>query len=126
MEQSFLEKGKDELRELNISSIDHYLAVLKTLGDRINMVSKELEQIVEEREDTRLSSTIPGINTFSAFTILAEIGDIGRFSDPEKLCSYADLCLRSTSRETRLDLEELRKEETNSSVGLRSIAHGSM
>jgi len=34
---------------------------------------------------------IPGISYYSALMIMAEIGDIRRFSSSKKLCSYADL-----------------------------------
>ncbi|KXA98522.1 hypothetical protein AKJ40_04705 [candidate division MSBL1 archaeon SCGC-AAA259M10] len=80
----FTKKGKEKLRELNISSVDHYLAVLETIDERIKMVSKELEGIAEDREDARLLMTIPGISHFSALLILSEIGEIDRFPDPEK------------------------------------------
>jgi transposase len=35
--------------------------------------------------------TIPGIGEVLAYTILAEVGDFGRFSNAGKLCSYACL-----------------------------------
>lgn len=55
------------------------------------MISSELEDISEGMEETKLLMTVPKIGYFSALTILAEIGDIERFPDPEKLCSYAGL-----------------------------------
>lgn len=36
-------------------------------------------------------TTIPGISTVTAATILGEIGDISRFSSPTKLVAYAGL-----------------------------------
>ncbi len=36
-------------------------------------------------------TTIPGIGYFSALLIYAEIGDINRFPNSKKLCSYAGL-----------------------------------
>jgi transposase len=38
--------------------------------------------------------TVPGISWLLAYTIAAEIGDIGRFSKPRNLASYSDLCPR--------------------------------
>ncbi|NSW84126.1 MAG: transposase [Syntrophothermus sp.] len=32
---------------------------------------------------------VPGLNVVSIMTILAEIGDVRRFSSPKKLASYA-------------------------------------
>ena len=39
----------------------------------------------------KLLMTIPGINFYSALMIKAEIGDIERFANANKLCSYAGL-----------------------------------
>ena len=44
-----------------------------------------------ENEGTMLLTTIPGIGYFSALLIYAEIGDVKRFPNPKKLCSYAGL-----------------------------------
>ena len=38
--------------------------------------------------------SVPGIGWVLAFTIAAEIGDIGRFASPEKLTGYTGLCPR--------------------------------
>ena len=35
--------------------------------------------------------SIPGVSTFSALVILAEIGDVNRFPDEKKIFSYAGL-----------------------------------
>ncbi|KXA93240.1 hypothetical protein AKJ64_01110 [candidate division MSBL1 archaeon SCGC-AAA259E17] len=87
----FTKSGKEKLEELKIESIDHYLAVLETVEDRIEKLEEEFEDIVEDYEEAKLLKTLPGIGDFSALLILAEIGDIDRFPDPEKLCSYAGL-----------------------------------
>jgi len=42
-------------------------------------------------EDAKLLMTIPGVGYFSAMAILAEIGDIRRFSNEKRLCSYSGL-----------------------------------
>ena len=67
------------------------MAIIGALNERIREVSKELERRVGENEGAKLLMTIPGISYFSALAILAEIGDISRFPDEEKLCSYAGL-----------------------------------
>ncbi|KXA93005.1 hypothetical protein AKJ64_01710, partial [candidate division MSBL1 archaeon SCGC-AAA259E17] len=87
----FTKSGKEKLKDLGIESVDHYLAVLETIEDRIEMLEEEFEEIVEDYEEAKLLKTIPGIGDFSSLLILAEIGDIDRFPDPEKLCSYAGL-----------------------------------
>lgn len=87
----FTKKGREELKDMEIDSVTHYLAVMETLEERIEIISNELEDIAEEIGEAKLLMTVPGIGYFSALTILAEIGDIERFPDPEKLCSYTGL-----------------------------------
>ena len=41
-----------------------------------------------------LLCTVPGISWVLAYTIAAEIGDIGRFATPTKLAGYTGLCPR--------------------------------
>jgi transposase len=60
-------------------------------------IEKQNRQLsVEARQDgrARLLTTIPGIGVYSAMLLLAEIGDIQRFSDKQALCSYAGLVPR--------------------------------
>ncbi len=54
-------------------------------------LSKELRSMAPEDEDVRLLMTIPGVGYYSALLVKSEIGDISRFPDGEKLCSYAGL-----------------------------------
>jgi transposase len=54
-------------------------------------------QLKREGADHRyipLLVTAPGIGWINAFTIASEIGDIGRFPSPAKLCGYTGLCPR--------------------------------
>ena len=44
-------------------------------------ISLKIKEIAKENEDAKLLMTIPGINYYSAMLILAEIGDVKRFSD---------------------------------------------
>lgn len=79
------------LEELGIETVNHCLSMIGALDERIKQVSKELEGEANESKEAKLLMTIPGVGHFTAIAILAEIGDISRFSDPEKLCSYAGL-----------------------------------
>jgi len=85
----FTKSGKKKLRELGIGVVDHYLAVLDAIEERIEILEKDFEEIAEDDEEAKLLMTIPGISHFSALLILSEIEDINRFPNPEKLCSYA-------------------------------------
>lgn len=90
----FTKSGKEKLKETGIEPIDHYLAVLGTIEDRIERLERDFEEIAGDYDEAELLMTIPGISYFSALLMLAEIGDIDRFPDPEKLCSYAGLVPR--------------------------------
>lgn len=79
------------LRELEIKAVDDCLSMIKALDERIQEVSVELKQKASGNEKAKLLMTIPGVGYFSALAILAEISDISRFDNAEKLCSYAGL-----------------------------------
>ena len=87
----FAKKRRPLLEELGIQTVNDCLAIIGALNERIREVSKELERRAGENEDAKLLVTIPGVGYFSALAIVAEIGDISRFPDEEKLCSYAGL-----------------------------------
>lgn len=87
----FTRRGRVQLAGLGIESVNSCLAVMDPLNERIRKVSSELERRAGESEDAKLLMTIPGVGHFSALLILAEIDDISRFGDAEKLCSYAGL-----------------------------------
>ena len=75
---------------------DAFSFQLKQLIDRMNFLDKQIEaldcQILEyyEKFDCYLH-TIPGIGMIAAATILAEIGDIKRFSNANKLAQFAGI-----------------------------------
>ena len=57
----------------------------------IQEVTETIEGMVEENPQATLLMTIPGISYYSALLIVSEIGDIDRFPNAKKLCSYAGL-----------------------------------
>ena len=67
------------------------LEFIASLDERIRELERGLKMRAQESEEARLLMTIPGIGYFSALTISAEIGDIDRFPNAEKLCSYVGL-----------------------------------
>lgn len=91
LKNPFAKRRGPALRELGIETVNHCLDMIGALDERIKGVSRELNAKAMESEEAKLLMTTPGIGYFSALAILAEIGDISRFSDPEKLCSYAGL-----------------------------------
>jgi len=76
------------------SVLEDYLAILQILNERITLTTKHLQQKSKTIPQVELLTSIPGIGTYSALLLLAEIGDIGRFSNSKQLCSYAGLVPR--------------------------------
>jgi transposase len=87
----FAKKRKQILMDLGSDTVEECLAVLETIRKRIKLVSEEIERRAGEIEEVRILMSTPGISHFSALAILAEIGDVSRFPNEEKLCSYAGL-----------------------------------
>lgn len=65
-----------------VSDLQHYDSQLKE-------VDKQLEQMYHALDCTLI--TIPGVNIITAVKILAEIGDIRRFSNKDKLAQFAGI-----------------------------------
>jgi transposase len=87
----FTGKGLEWLHTLERSPIESYLRVISPLDDEIKRVSKELKEMAMVDEDVKLLMTILGVGYYTALLVKSEIGDINRFSDGDKLCSYAGL-----------------------------------
>jgi transposase len=87
----FTSKNLEWLHSLQLDPIESYLPIIQSLDVQIGKLSKELQALAPQDEDVRLLMTIPGLGYYSALLVKSEIGDISRFSDGEKLCSYAGL-----------------------------------
>lgn len=79
------------LRKLKDYRIDGYLNVIDTMNIEIDTISKRIDKLVRSNEDAQLLTSIPGIGNYTALSIVGEIGDVKRFPDSHKLCSYAGL-----------------------------------
>ncbi len=87
----FTKHGKEWLHSLRIPAIETYLSVMEKLNEEVKKMDKNLRKIEKRFDEVALLKTIPGISTFSALVIMAEIGDVNRFPDEKKLFSYAGL-----------------------------------
>ena len=75
--------------ETDLFEIKSLLRVYDTLQDEISLVENEITTIL-----SKINSHIPtilGIGKVSAATMIAEIEDISRFNDPNKLLAFAGL-----------------------------------
>ena len=87
----FTKAGKEWLHSLKIPAIETYLSIMEKLEEEIKKMDKRLKEEEKKFEEVKLLKSIPGVSTFSALVILAEIGDVNRFPDEKKIFSYAGL-----------------------------------
>ena len=87
----FTKAGKEWLHSLKIPAIETYLSIMEKLGEEIKKIDKRLKEEEKKFEEIKLLKSIPGVSTFSALVILAEIGNVNRFPDEKKIFSYAGL-----------------------------------
>ena len=69
--------------------LTHTIRLIRELDSEISTIEEMIGSIMDKRDS--LITTIPGINFRMGAMILAEIGDISRFSNPDKLLAYAGM-----------------------------------
>ncbi len=80
---------KDKLPDEKIMM--HYLDLLEYHKQKLDEIDKTVSDKADKNNNAKLLMTIPGIGTTRSLDIVAEIGEIDRFSTADKLCSYAGL-----------------------------------
>jgi transposase len=75
-------------------TVEASLRLVDDLDRQIDQCERELRRLGADHPYVPLLTTIPGVAWVLGYTIAAEIGDIGRFSTPTKLCGYTGLCPR--------------------------------
>ena len=69
--------------------LKHTIATISMLDEEIIEIESRINEIMDELQSPILS--IPGISYRMAAMIIAEIGDISRFSSPDQILAYAGL-----------------------------------
>jgi len=92
----FGKSGREWLKRLELPAaerrkLDSWLRVVDALAEEKRAATERIESVCKISSNAMLLTTIKGIGYYSALAITAEIGDIGRFNSPKKLCSYAGL-----------------------------------
>jgi transposase len=87
----FTKKGREWLISLQNDSINRWLKIMEYIEAEIDELEKIILMESCKYEDVEVLTSIKGIRFYSALIILAEIGDINRFPNEEKLFSYAGL-----------------------------------
>ncbi len=80
-----------KLRDVYRNELNRYLETLNHLNEQVDKISSVIENTAKLDFDCQLLMTIPGISYYSALMIKSEISDIAKFSNANKLCSYAGL-----------------------------------
>ncbi len=70
------------------------LALIDHLDQQINSLEAEIQLSEEQAQAVQLLKTIPGIGQLTATIMMAEIGDVQRFSSAKALCNWAGLTPR--------------------------------
>lgn len=95
----FGRSGRQHLDNLDLeepwkSNVESCLQLIDHLDTQIRQCETELRRLGATHQYVPLLKTIPGVGDILAYTIAAEIGDIGRFDSPKKLVGYTGLCPR--------------------------------
>src|SRR5436190_8410917 len=75
-------------------TVEASLRLIDELDREIGECERELRRLGADHRYVPLLLTVPGIGWVLAYTIAAELGDIGRFASPRKLAGYSGLCPR--------------------------------
>jgi transposase len=76
------------------SNVGASIELIDHLEDQIHQIDRRLRAGHADHPYIPLLMSVPGIRWVLAFTIAAEIGEIERFSSPERLAGYTGLCPR--------------------------------
>jgi transposase len=92
-------EGRRLLAKLDVpepwrSNVGASIDLIDHLEDQIDQINRRLRAGHADHPYIPLLMSVPGIRWVLAFTIASEIGEIERFSSPEKLTGYTGLCPR--------------------------------
>jgi transposase len=90
----FLEESLADFQPQAQRVIVDNLRLVDQLTAQIEALEADLQLSAEQQQNVKLLKTIPGVGPITAVIILAEIGDIQRFSSAKSLCNWAGLTPR--------------------------------
>ncbi|MEW6570593.1 MAG: IS110 family transposase [Nitrospirota bacterium] len=70
-------------------ALETLLHHLDEVERQISKIEKRTKEVFHPNEETKLLMTMPGIGFILAVVISLEVGDVSRFSGPERLASYS-------------------------------------
>lgn len=80
-----------ELDPVNELRIETSLTMIAALDEQIGQYDSRVRELAQDHDNAQLLMTIRSVGPISAMTVIAEIGEIERFPDHEKVVSYAEL-----------------------------------
>lgn len=95
--QEGIEVIRERLKRLPTTislGVELELKLIASYDLAIDQLDRRMAEISWGDEQIELLMSVPGINYHSAFVIMAEVGNIGRFKSAKQLTSYAGLCPR--------------------------------
>lgn len=70
-------------------AVELLLEHLEEVEQKIVTLEKRMKELFQPNEETRLLMTMPGVGLILAVVIQLEVGEVARFSSPERLASYS-------------------------------------
>jgi transposase len=86
---SLLLGDEDALRETGRQTLRGHLVLLDTLRRLIAQATRQFKVMVQHDAAAQRLMTLPGVSTVLAYTIVSEIGSIGRFANSRQLLRYS-------------------------------------
>src|SRR3954464_8849006 len=83
--------GQQMLPDDERGAIERHLRELDRLGEDLGVLDKDIAQVAIDDPAVKRLLTITGVNLIVAAGLVAAIGDVRRFLDPQKLVSYVGL-----------------------------------
>lgn len=99
-------RGREFLRQLELgepyqTELERLLYLIELLDKEVGTLEKRLRKYVVKDERGKLLLSIPGVGVILAYAILAEVGEIERFSSARKFSSYCGLVSRTRQSASR-------------------------
>jgi transposase len=77
------------LYQSQILSLGMYINIILQYKEHLSTLELEIDALAKEVDEYNIIKSIPGIGEKIAATIISEIGEIDRFTDPKKLVAFA-------------------------------------
>jgi len=96
--------GELELREAPRRRLDSTLALIGDFTREIDQTTREIETRAKHDPYVEVLCQIRGVGRYIAMLVIAEVGDITRFTTARRLCAWAGMTptVRSSDMRTRL------------------------